>query len=65
MSILETYNNRPRKLWVRILIFLALLILAVWSANGINLGSRMDFSAANGIIHGLTHPDLNLLFDLS
>lgn len=38
MSILETYNNRPRKLWVRILIFLALLILAVWSANGINLG---------------------------
>ena len=42
MSILETYNNRPRKLWVRILIFLVLFILAVWSANGINLGSRME-----------------------
>lgn len=65
MSILETYNNRPRKLWIRILIFIAILAVTVWSANGISLSNRMDFSAANGIVHGLTHPDVSLMFDLS
>lgn len=65
MSILETYNNRPRKLWVRVLIFLVVLAFTVWSANGISLSNRMDFTAANGIVNGLTHPDFALMFDLS
>ena len=65
MSILETYDNRPRKLWVRILIFLIVLGLAVWSSNGIDLGTRIDLTAANGILSGLTHPDTSLMFDMS
>lgn len=65
MSILETYNNRPRKLWVRILIFIVVLALAIWSANGVDLGSRVDLTAANGIFSGLTHPDWSLMFDTS
>ncbi len=65
MSIYETYDNRPRKLWVRILIFIAVLVLTIWSANGINLGTRIDLSAANGIFSGLTNPDLDLMFDTS
>ena len=65
MSIYETYDNRPRKLWVRILIFIAVLVLTIWSANGINLGTRIDLTAANGIFSGLTNPDLDLMFDTS
>ncbi len=67
MSILETYNNRPKKLWVRILIFVILLILVIWSAEGITYKgvAAKGSDVAYGIVYGLTHPDLNLLFDLS
>jgi phosphonate transport system permease protein len=67
MSVLETYNNRPRRLWVRILIFVIVLILVLWSADGITYKgiASKGSEVAYGIVYGLTHPDLNLLFDTS
>ena len=67
MSVLETYNNRPRRLWVRILIFIIVLILVLWSADGITYKgiASKGSEVAYGIVYGLTHPDLNLLFDTS
>ena len=65
MSVLETYNNRPKKLWVRVLVFVILLVLVLWSADGITYKgiAAKGSEVAYGIVYGLTHPDLNLLFD--
>ena len=67
MSVLETYNSRPRKLWVRILIFLVLLGLVLWSMNGISFNgiAAKGSEVAYGIVYGLTHPDLDLLFNMT
>lgn len=65
MTVLETYENRPKKLWVKVLIFIIVFIFALWSANGINFSTRMDLSAAKGIVSGLTHPDMSMIFNLT
>ena len=67
MSVMETYENRPRKLWQRILIFIVLSILVVWSASGVHFNgiAEKGSEVAYGIFHGLTHPDVSMLFNTS
>ncbi|MBQ1319427.1 MAG: ABC transporter permease subunit [Solobacterium sp.] len=64
MSVMEVYENRPRKLWVRILIFCTLLAAVWWSSNGITFNgiAQKGAEVASGIFHGLTHPDLKIMF---
>lgn len=67
MTVLEMYEKRPQKLWVRIAIFVVLLILVIWSVEGIQFNgiAAKGSEVAIGIMHGLIHPDLNLMFDMS
>lgn len=65
MTVIETYENRPRKLWVKIAIFLVIFACALWSVGGIDLTTRMDITAASGIVSGLTHPDWSMIFNLT
>ena len=64
MSVMEVYENRPRKLWVRIAIFCFLLVAVWWSSNGITFNgiAQKGAEVASGIFHGLTHPDLKIMF---
>lgn len=65
MNVLETYENRPKKLWQKVVIFLIVFAFALWSANGIDFTTRVDPSAAKGILSGLTSPDLSMIFNLT
>ncbi|MCH3962313.1 MAG: phosphonate ABC transporter, permease protein PhnE [Solobacterium sp.] len=67
MTPLEMYMQRPKNLWKRIAIAAVLLVLVIWSADGISFNgiAAKGSEVAYGIVYGLTHPDLDLLFDMS
>lgn len=66
-NILEKLNSEPKNLWKRILVFLIVLIIAVWgsttiSFNGVTQdGLNIGFS----IFKGIASPDTDLLFNLT
>ncbi len=62
----DAYEKRPRNEWLYILITAIVVSLVIWSANGINYAgiTTKGSEIATGMIHGLTHPDTNILFSL-
>ncbi len=67
MTPLEMYMARPKNLWKRLIVAAVLLGLVIWSAEGIQFNgiAAKGSEVAYGIVYGLTHPDLALLFDTS
>ena len=67
MNILETLEAEPKNLWKRILIFIVLLAVVVWGADSITYNGMAEQGrvVASGIIHGIMHPNKELLFSLS
>lgn len=67
MTPLEMYMARPKNVWKRVLIAVVLLILVIWSAEGIEFSgiAAKGSEVAYGIVYGLTHPDLDLLFNMT
>jgi phosphonate transport system permease protein len=63
----EVYEARPKNFWTRILIGAALLILVVWSAQGIKYNgiAAKGSEVAYGVFYGLVHPDQALLFNFT
>ena len=66
-KIVETYENRPRKLWQTLLVIFVLLGLVIWSSTGINYNgvTQKGSEIAYGIFHGLTHPNWDTIFNLT
>ena len=67
LTIEEAYESRPRLWWIYTLIILIVVSLLGWSGTSINykgLASK-GITIAQGIGYGLTHPDPNLLFNLT
>ena len=67
MTIVEMYENRPKKAWVYCIISLIIVGFIVWSGsvveyNGIAAKGK---EVAFGMVYGITHPDTNMLFSLS
>lgn len=64
MTIFEMFDKRPRRGLIYLLYTAILISLVMWSANGIEYKGIADkgVDVAYGIIHGLTNPDLSLLF---
>jgi len=67
LSIEEMYEARPKSLLIRILVFVIILALVIWSKAGINFSgvAAKGSDIAWGTIYGITHPDSTLLFDMS
>ena len=67
LTVEEVYDNRPRHFAARLIAFLILLALVVWSKSGINFTGIVESGAdiAKGTVYGLTHPDWSLLTDMS
>ena len=63
----EVYEARPKNFWTRILIGAVLLILVVWSAQGIKYNgiAAKGSEVAYGVFYGLVHPDQALLFNFT
>ena len=63
-KILEMFNKEPKYGWRYFLITALLISLVIWSANGINFSgiTNKGSEIASGMMHGLIHPDMNLLF---
>ena len=64
LTAAEMYARRPRKWWLYLLIVLILATLIGWSGSsieyeGLTVTGR---SVAQGVISGVTHPDLKLMF---
>ena len=64
LTAAEMYAQRPRKWWLYLLIVLILVTLIGWSGSsieyeGLTVTGR---SVAQGVISGVTHPDLKLMF---
>ena len=64
LTVAEMYANRPRKWWVYTLVVLIIAVLVGWSGStvefeGLTVTGR---SVAQGVISGITHPDLKLMF---
>ena len=67
MTIVEMYEKRPRKAWLYFLITAIIIGLIMWSAEGVQYKglAAKGSEVAYGMMYGLFHPDLNLLFSLS
>ena len=67
MSIEEAYEARPRLWWVYTLIVLIVAALLGWSGTAIEFKglATKGIEVAKGVGNGLTHPDTNLLFNLT
>ena len=65
-NILEKLYSEPKNLWKRILIFIALLIAVTWGAYGSSFTlDAKGMEMAKSIFRGLTHPETDLLFNLT
>ena len=64
LTAAEMYANRPRKWWLYLIIVLILTLLVTWSGSSIQFdGLTVTGSqVAKGVISGVTHPDLKLMF---
>ena len=64
LTAAEMYAMRPRKWWLYTLIVLIIVMLVGWSGStiqfeGLTVQGR---TVAHGVISGITHPDLKLMF---
>ncbi len=66
MNVKETYLNRPKTAWIKLLVTIVILILVFYSSSGISYKgiAAKGSEVAYGIIYGLTHPDTGILFSL-
>lgn len=64
LTTLEMYANRPRKWVLYLAITLAIVLLVGWSADDIHFTglTATGTEVAKGVVHGVFHPDINLLF---
>jgi len=64
LTAAEMYARRPRRWWLYTLIVLILVVLIGWSGSSIEFEGLtvQGRTVANGIISGVTHPDLKLMF---
>ena len=64
LTTLEMYENRPRKWILYLVIVLAVTLLVGWSADDIHFTglTATGTEVAKGVLHGVFHPDTNLLF---
>ncbi len=67
MTVMEKLQAEPKNLWKRVLIFLVLLALVVWGSNSISYNgiTTQGSIVASGIIHGILHPNMDLLFNMT
>lgn len=67
LTAAEMYARRPRKWWLYTLIVLILAVLISWSGSSIEFEGLtvQGRTVANGVISGVTHPDLKLMFGTS
>ncbi|MDR1795110.1 MAG: phosphonate ABC transporter, permease protein PhnE [Erysipelotrichaceae bacterium] len=67
MSVFEVFEKRPRKAWIYWSIALFLVALTIWSARDLSFHGLADKGSdiAYGVLHGLFHPKMDLLTDLS
>ena len=67
LSIEEAYELRPRLWWVYTLIILIVASLLTWSGTTVEFKglATKGIEVAKGVGYGLTHPDMNLLLNLT
>lgn len=67
LTIQETYDARPRRWWLYMLILLIVAALLGWSGESIEFNglATKGVEVAKGVGWGLIHPDTKLLFDMS
>ena len=67
LSIEEAYELRPRLWWVYTLIILIVASLLTWSGTTIEFKglATKGIEVAKGVGYGLTHPDMNLLLNMT
>ena len=66
-TIQEAYEARPRLWWLYTLILLILVALLGWSGSSVHFKgfANKGIEVAKGVAYGLTHPDKNLLLNLT
>ncbi len=64
MTVLETYEKRPKPLAQRLAIFAVVAVLVIWSAAGVEYKgiAAKGSEVAYGIVHGLLHPMTSMIF---
>ena len=67
VSIEEAYELRPRLWWIYTLIVLIVASLLAWSGTAVEFKgfATKGIEVAKGVGNGLTHPDMNLLLNLT
>lgn len=67
LTVAEAYASRPRKWWVTLIILLIVVAVIGWSAADVNFTGLTSTGAmvAKGVVSGITHPDLKLMFGTS
>ncbi|NLF28388.1 MAG: ABC transporter permease, partial [Clostridiales bacterium] len=66
MNVLSQYEARPRKWWLYTLVVFIVAALLGWSGSSIAFKglAAKGSDVAYGIVYGISHPDLSLLFTL-
>ncbi|MBR2991236.1 MAG: phosphonate ABC transporter, permease protein PhnE [Solobacterium sp.] len=66
LTVMEQLQAEPKNFWKRVLIFLVILALVVWGSGSIHYPGMTEkgIGIASGIVHGIFHPNKELLFDL-
>ena len=61
------YKTKPKHWWIYTLVVFIMALLLGWSSSTIEFKglAAKGSEVAYGIIHGISHPDTNLLFDMS
>ncbi|MDL2215652.1 phosphonate ABC transporter, permease protein PhnE [Ruminococcaceae bacterium OttesenSCG-928-N02] len=67
MTALEQYEMRPRRWAMNMLVAFILAAIIAWSGSGMSFKgiTAQGLEVAKGVVWGITHPDLNLLFSTS
>ena len=67
LTIEEAYELRPRLWWVYTLIILIVASLLTWSGTTVEFKgfATKGIEVAKGVGYGLTHPDMNLLLNMT
>ncbi len=67
LTIQEAYEARPQLWWLYTLIALIVAALLGWSGTTVEFNgfATKGIEVAKGVANGLTHPDTNLLFNLT
>lgn len=67
MTVLEQLQAEPKNLWKRIVLFIVLLAVVAWGSDSVSyqgIGEQGSI-VASGILHGIFHPNSELLFNLT